>query len=210
MRDGITLQTDFEAFARRLTSVGREQMPFAMAQAINGSTDIAKKDVARHFKQRLDQPRSFTLRGLRVRRASKARPVATLFVLPIQSRYLAPQEEGGQRRPRGRVLLDPVNTRVNRYGNIPRRQVARLLARRDTFKATIKGVTGIWRRMRGGRAVKLLIAFDRVQRYRKRIEFRKTVVGSVRRSLRRSFGQTLRQAIASSKARDTARGLGLR
>lgn len=209
MKPSITLEDNFLSFAGRLDDLARQEMPFAMAQAINLAADEATDAVAAHFEKVLDRPRAFTLKGLRVKKAMKARPVATVFVLPIQSRYLSILETGGTRRPRRERLLDPVNTRLNKFGNVPRRQVETLLAKRNVFRGTVRGIDGIWQRQPGGRRLKLLIAFDRSQAYRPVIRFELTVEKTVSETIRRNFGKTLAQAVARTKAKATAKALGL-
>ena len=53
----------------------------------------------------------------------------TVGIKAKQAEYLGIQETGGERLPRGRALVLPSQARVNQYGNIPRKAVARALSR---------------------------------------------------------------------------------
>jgi hypothetical protein len=184
----VTVTTNWPKERRRLTDLERRQMPFAMAMALTATAKDAGPAQGRAMKMRLDKPTPFTRKGVGFEKATKQTLTATVKVKPIQAQYLQYAIYGGTRFPMRRALLMPVNVGLNKYGNLPRRKVQTLLARKDTFSGVVKGVAGIWqrtgksgRRARGnsqGRAsgarigtVKLLLRYETSARYRKRYDF---------------------------------------
>lgn len=203
----ITLETQFEQFAKGLSDLGRQEAPFATARAITVTAEDAVEAVEKHIEDVFERPTPFTKRAVGLKRASKARPIATVYIKRIQAQYLGIQATGGQRRPRRRFLLDPVGARLNKAGNIPRKALDRMLAKPDHFLATIKGVRGVWRRYKSGR-IKLMIALDEVQSYRRRFYFERTVETVVARRLRRNFGREMGKAIAQARRRNIRKLVG--
>ena len=122
----------------------QNQMPFATAKALTRTAQQTRDELKDKIKTELDRPTSFTIRGITIETAKKTRLRARVFVKDIQAEYLWYAVEGGVM---GR-MIQPANIRLNRYGNIPRKALKRLLARPDVFYGTIKGITGIWQRGR--------------------------------------------------------------
>jgi hypothetical protein len=177
----------------------RRQIPFAMATAL---TETAR-DVERNQMERLprvfDRPTPFTAkRGMFVSRATKRRLVAVVGFKRVQAGYLRVQEEGGTRTPKGRALLVPAGARLNKYGNLPRNTVRRLLARPDTFSGEIRGVPGIWQRQRKG-GVRLLIAYEPKARYDRRLGFGQSARRVIDRRWRINFERAWRRALATAR-----------
>jgi hypothetical protein len=106
----VSVKSDVAAMRRGLDSVGRGQLPFALAQALNevGRAAVAAEREA--LRRAMPTSTPFTLRGVRLWSARKATPIATVFIPPIQARYLAPEIEGGtQVLNRGQAILRPVD-----------------------------------------------------------------------------------------------------
>jgi hypothetical protein len=145
-----------------------------------------------------DQPTPFTQRGVAALPATKAKLYSRVVIKDAQAKYLGIQEDGGIRRPAARALVVPFQARLNRYGNLPRGGVRRLLARDDTFSGVVRGVGGIWQRNRDG-TVRLLIAYEDQATYRPRFGFRRMV----EKTARDRFDANFRRAFA--EAMETAR-----
>ena len=196
----IRIDANTRALDRALSDAAQRQMPFATARALTrtarGASDVETQEIRRTF----DNPIPFTQRGLYMRGASRSRPEAEIGIKKIQAQYLGLQAEGGLRRPEGRAILIPVGARTNTYGNLPRRAVARLLARSDTFSGRVKGVPGIWQRpRRKGGAPKLLVRYEDSARYARRYEFQDVAAEFVRRTFPRELFDSLRQALATAR-----------
>lgn len=135
--------------ARAFLAGVQEQIPFATAKALTRTAQQTRDELKTQAKKDLDRPTPFTIRGITIATATKQRLSARVFIRDIQAEYLWYAVEGGVA---GR-MVQPANIRLNRYGNIPRKALKRLLARPDVFYGTIRGITGIWQRgrVRGNR-----------------------------------------------------------
>ncbi len=166
------VQSNIDQFERSLNNFEREQLPFALSLGINETLDDVKSGEERLLDVRLDRPTPFTKRGLAVKRSSKRSLAGRVFFKPIQSAYLRKLEDGGERKPKGRAIPVPVNQRRNKYGNMSKGTIKRLLAKPNVFSGTIKGVAGIWQRPgRKGGVPKLLIAYEPKATYRPQLHF---------------------------------------
>lgn len=190
----VSFRSNLEAFRRALDETGAREVPFAAARALTDTARDVETNTAKRLPKVFDRPTPFTLRGLFVKPARKARLVATVGFKDKQADYLALQETGGTRRPKGRALVVPASARVNRYGNLPRGAVRRALARPDTFSGTVRGVAGIWQRTRRG-GVRLLVAYEDRARYEPRLGFddgaRKTALARFGRHFARRFAEAV-------------------
>lgn len=190
--------TNIAAFKRGVNEAERDQIPFAVALALTHTAKGGQSFAVKMMKRLLDNPTRFTERGVAVKPATKRRLVAEVFVKDIQAAYLHWQAEGGTRYPARRAIPVPVGVRLNKFGNMPRRKLQQLLARKDTFSGTVKGVGGIWQRMRSGR-VKLLVAYEPQARYRRRYPFTRIVEREVARRFNAEVAAAFEQAVNSAR-----------
>lgn len=195
---------EIERFAARLGGRAPRQLPFALARGLTAVAREGKEAVDARIPRAFDRPTPFTRRAVGVVAARKQSLAAEIYIKPIQARYLGLQETGGVRRPRsgGRALLLPAGARVNIYGNLPRRAVARLFARPDVFSGRVGGVAGIWQRPGRSRrrsGPRLLVAYESEARYRPRFGFGETVGTVVDRSLTRQVWSAFDHALATAR-----------
>lgn len=123
-----------------------KQIPFALSTAL---TNVAKNVQAAeraNMQQRLDRPKPFTLQGVRMSAARKDTLQAKVFVMDTTSSYLEPYEYGGLNKLNSRALIKPIGMTLDQYGNLPRKAMARLKARKDVFVGEYKGIRGVWQR----------------------------------------------------------------
>ena len=194
----ISVRPDISRTVAFLNDLERRQLPFATASALTDTAKDAQREEERAIERVFDRPTRFTTKAVGVTPARKTRLEARVFIKRIQADYLALQITGGTRHPRGRAIVLPVRKRVNKFGNIPRNTVKRLLARRDTFSGTVRGVAGIWQRQRGGR-LKLMLAYEPQATYRKRYDFPGNVRRTVRRRFQSNFNRRWRIALATAR-----------
>lgn len=194
----ISFESNLRAWERSLTDVEKRQLPFATAKAL---TDTARMDVKpaveRHIEIVFDSPTPFTKKGVAYKPAYKNRPVASVFIKDIQAGYLTIQKTGGVRRPKGRALAIPARQRVNKYGNLPRGTVKRLLARSDTFSGRVNGQGGIWQRKKRG--LKLLVAWEDRAVYAPRFRFDEVARKAAEMHFPRRFAYALEAALRTAK-----------
>lgn len=167
------------ALQKKFDQLG-DQVPFAVAVGLTRIAQRAQSDAERGIVQRIDRPTPFTQRAVAIKTATKRRPEAVVFIKDRQGEYLRILETGGIERPKRKALVVPVGARLNQYGNLRRRQVKNLLARKDVFSGRVNGVAGIWQRFKR-KAPKLLIAYGSERTVRPQLGFKDTVVSSMRR-----------------------------
>ena len=206
----LEYSANFTEVAKGLTYAEQRQVPYAISLALNDTVQDIKKNTEKALSRRLDRPTPFTKRGLALKRATKRNLSAVVFFKDKQAAYLELQETGGTRRPKRKALAVPFSQRLNKYGNLPRRSIERLLKRPDVFQGEINGVEGIWQRPKRGKrrngtrgskgrtGLKLLIAYEKRARYEPRLRFedgaRKTATAQMQRNFRRAMQKALKTA----------------
>lgn len=210
----ISVAFDTRRFRDGLDDLGRKQLPFATALAINETARLAQRALTRALPEIFSKkgaPTPFTRRAIGVQGARKTNLRATVFVKRIQASYLAIEETGGtRRRSVGAPILTPVDfTALNAYGNIPRGTLRRLRGDpKRYFLGEIRGVYGLWQRTgkpgpRKGspRGLKLLIAFRSRAVYRPRFGFHERISATVASHFPAALSAGLAKAIATAVAR---------
>lgn len=114
----VSYGSNWQDVERDLSDVGRRQLPFAMAVALNGLAvdlvELNRRRMAREF----DRPTRWTLNAFHFVRATKANPVATIKRKDAVSgrHYLETQSEGGRRKQTGFERL--LNSRLAYSGQV--------------------------------------------------------------------------------------------
>lgn len=193
----ISVATEFEAMRLTLNDFGRDQLPFAAARALTRLAQSGRDEVKRGLPVVFDRPTPFTSRGVTIRSATKRALEAAVVVLPAQAAYLRLQEEGGTRQPKKSALVKPAVIRLNQYGNIPHRALARAKGRKDVFVGTVKGVGGFWQRTKEG--LKLLARFEAAKQVERRPFFFPRVEVVLRSDFDRLLGEAVAQAMRSAR-----------
>jgi hypothetical protein len=170
-----------DKLSRRFKALASDQVPFAVATGLTRIAQRAQNDVERSLPQKIDRPTPFTQRGVGSTVATKRRPTSRVFIKRVQAQYLGLLERGGTLRPKRKSLVVPAGVRLNRYGNLTRNKVKKLLARKDVFSGTVNGTPGIWQR-RKRKGPKLLIAYTKQRQVTPQLGFRQTAVNSIKRN----------------------------
>lgn len=179
----------------------KKQIPFAASQAINDTGQAAQKALKVQAHKKLDRPTRSTVNAFRFKRSSKRHLVGTVFILNWAWDYLKYQIQGGVRRTSGQGTGVPVqpNVKLNKFGNIPGRKKG-LVKKKKQFIATRKGITGVWEKKgRGGNTIRLVVAFEKTVRYKKRFPYQKIVAGVVNNTFSKHFRRRLRAAILTMR-----------
>jgi hypothetical protein len=193
---------------RTLASMTRAEknLRFGIARGLTQIARAASGEANAAMEQRFQAPTPFTRKATAFTPASRDNLTAFVFVKNIQAGYLHLQETGGERRPKpGSPINVPVGQRPNVYGNIPRGAIARLKAKPGTFTVGQgeRLPPGIYQRRKGtrrrGAGLKLLIAFERIARYRPRFRLRQTVSDTVRRDGRKTLAASIMAAFRTAK-----------
>lgn len=219
----ISVKADVKELTRGLNKIQRKQIPFATSKALNTLAFDVRKTLQDSLDVHLDRPTKYTERGVQVKKSTKKDLVA---VVGFRSRtfgkgqgsvpqadYMKLQIEGGTRRPKGQALPVPVpkNMKTNKYGNIVRGKIQKLLGDKDRyFSGVPKGITeggeGIWERMpanskrkRPGGKIRMVIAWEEQAMYQKRFPFESIVTKTIRTNFRRRFTDSLGLALKSAR-----------
>jgi hypothetical protein len=208
----INVKADIKQAMKRLNRIQRRQVPYATKVALDATAFDARKATQAQLPRKLKAPTPWTIRGVRVEKAKKTKPVAAVFFNPDRAKYMKYQISGGTRTNSSGPVLVPKTIRLNKYGNIPRGKIRKLLQQPDTFIGTIRGVSGVWQRghisksgkfsrrtKSRGSNVRLLARFEDQAVYKSRFPFRKIVGGVVRSKFSRNFNQALRRALKTAK-----------
>lgn len=170
----VSFSTEFDKLAVILGDFGKKQLPFAAALALTRTAQDTRDAITVNLPKTFDRPTPFTRQGIGITTATKETLTATIFVKDVQAEYLRLEELGGTRKPKGQALVLPGGIKLNQYGNIPNKALAKGKASGKVFVATIKGIPGFWQRTQakgGDKGVKLLARFQKKAEYKPRFGF---------------------------------------
>lgn len=190
MAVALDIKINRAEFLRALEGA-KDQMPFAMSNALNRAGKQAVKDAKAAIPRFIDKPNPFT-RGTRGAKpvylvpSTKTKLSVTVMISDQQWKYLKFQVEGGTRKPARKQLIVPVAAKKDRYGNMPRTDtgiVREWLTAPRTGQGSVffgtpagrGGKAGVWRRdaasgrgkSKRGERLTLLAAFRPFARYRR-------------------------------------------
>ena len=194
-----------------ISELGKEAS-FAVVAALTATAKDVEAAESQGLADSLDRPTPFTLKAFGTEAATKAKPIARVYMRPIQSRYLQWQIDGGQRaykgfefRIKGQLVtafaMPKDSLDLDQYGNVPRATLSRIIrdidapgASRRYFVGQPKGhpdfVPGVYER--DGRKLHLLLSFETSARYRPAFEWERIATETADRQ----FPIRLAQALA--------------
>jgi hypothetical protein len=123
----------------------RKQIPFALAKALTRTVQAVQRELPGAMERELDRPNDFTKRGTFITPARKDKLEAVVGFKDKQAKYMRLLIEGGTRSPGARGIKLPGAVALDQYGNIPRGQIAKLIAAAKSGKygAAVKKRLGI-------------------------------------------------------------------
>ena len=218
----VSVKSDIKKLTKALSTIQRKQIPFATSKALNATAFDARKSVQAALDVQLDKPTPYTKRGVQVEKSTKKNLVAQVGFRSrkfgkgqgsiTQAEYMQRQIAGGTRLPKGQAIPVPVpkNMKPNKFGNIPRGKIDRLLADKDKyFSGVPKGRSsgaGIWQRMpanskrkKQGGKIRMVIAYEPKAQYQPRFRFKSVVEKSVKQNFGIRFNSAMKQALASAR-----------
>jgi len=223
----IRITSDIERVVARLDAA-RRQIPFAAAQAATALARQVQAAEKAAIPEVFNSPNAFTRNAVASIGATKAVPVARVFVKDRQAAYLEPSEVHGlQVLGAGKRIKTPVDIRTNASGDIPKGALAKLIPNglRSTkgpngyFIGTVRGVNALWQRGgRGGRrnggygtkgkhqtgagfatTLKLLVAFTRPVAVQSDFGFQKRGREIIGRNAVQALSDALERAMQTAK-----------
>ncbi len=196
-----------------------KQHRFAVAKALTATAGIAKKELEKEIGSTFKQPKPFTVKSIKMEKATKAKLQATLSVKPIAARYIAHHVEKRDRLskgfetalrsrgllPSGMYAVPGPGIKLNQYGNIGRAAIRKIVTEVSKrggkyFVATISGITGVWMRYgRGARAIKPVLIFVRKPNYDPKFDFYGTAEKVFKNHFEKEFSKALDQALRTAR-----------
>lgn len=203
----IDVRMDLKRFERELDDLARTQLPFAIARALTWTAKEARDEVRKQVARRFVTRSKWVERGIQSRSATKKLPVAT-----VGSRdwFMADHEDGAARRPlKGKHRASPLGVRKNVRQKITKAKRPKALlakgGRRKFFVQRLKsgraaGQFAVLRRAGRDRyPLQVLYLLEKQTKIKPKFGFRKTVERTVARRLRKNFGKSLAQALATAR-----------
>lgn len=194
----VSVRHNIEAVKKSLNDVAKRQLPFAIAKALTATAKDTQGLLTTALPRQLDRPTPFTMRAFAVTPATKQVHRAKVFIRPDQWKYLKYQVEGGVRKPAKRALILPKAIRLNKYGNMQRSAIKKLLAKANVFSGTVDGVPGIYQRK--GKSLNLVVGYGDQVAYRKRYPFQEIAQRSAAKSFDKNFRVALDQALSTMRS----------
>ena len=197
------ITSNIKAIMKGMSDLDKEQIPFAISKALNDTAFQAKDALVAQMKQKLDNPTPFTLRAVRIKKATKHKQYAYVYINDTQAEYLDNMYFGGVKTPKKKAIVVPTkDVRLNKYGNLTKNKVKNLLKNPNYFSGTVRGKggtrSGIFRRYKNG-TVKQVIMWKASKQEKKRLEFRKTIAGVVEHRFDSNFNKALEFAIRTAR-----------
>lgn len=115
-------------FGAGLISGMQRQIRFAAARALTKTAQAVQRAIPAALERDLDRPNQFTKGGTFIVPARREKLEAIVGFKDRQARYMRLQIEGGTRAPGPRGIKLPGDVVLDQYGNIPRGQIAKLIA----------------------------------------------------------------------------------
>ena len=216
----IKLKINLDGIVDELNDTFLKQIPFVSMLALNETVFKTAADVKKTMPYFIQGgPIPFTKRGVQYKKAKSKRHLhAEVFIPDAQWKYMRWVIDGGTKRwnKSKHGIGVPVNARLNKYGNIPGRKrkegtwrdllnqkrgqagAPRGKLGKNEFVGTVKGITGVWKRLgKGGRsALQLLVSISRDPAdYKSSFPFRKFATKFGRKHFKKSFNKKLLQVI---------------
>ena len=213
----IQLKADTKKLTKHLSFIQKQQVPFATSVALNQVAFDARLAVQTALPKKLDRPTKGLIKSVIVEKSKKKHLIARVGFAGkgfgssawsetpalIMARLIA----GGTRKPKGRAILIPIvkNIKLNKYGNLPRKKVATLLAKPKRYfsgKPTGRDA-GVYERIKKkGKPgkLKMLASWEQSATYESgKFNLSSIVSKTVARKYKARFNDALSKALASAK-----------
>ncbi|WP_298284836.1 hypothetical protein [Acidocella sp.] len=149
----INISADVRGVRMMLDRQRREIVPQATKATVNALAFEVMQAERAATAEVFKNPRPFTRKAFVVDQAtSTSAPEATVYARPEAARYLEPYETGGEHFAPGKMVAEPVDIKLDQYGQLPNGTLERLKQRPDIYVGTINGVSGVWQRVNVNRA----------------------------------------------------------
>ena len=207
----LSVRSDTKQLTAYLNRVQRKQIPFATAKALTQTAFDVRAFIQRALPRFLDRPTKGIIRSVQVLKATKYNFTARVGFAGLgfgktmwkdsPAKIMRYHSKGGPRYPNKTAIAVPVQQKTNRFGNLPRNKISKLLGNKDKyFSGTPKGMSnaGIYQRTK--KKLKMLVAWEPKATYQGgRFPFKTIVVRGVAKHYRKRFVKALQDALKTAR-----------
>ena len=194
----ISIESNARELQKKLSFFQKKQLGRATNDAINKTLFGLRKEMMKQADKKLDRPTPFTKKGFLVATSKVSQLLGVLYIHPIRAQYLGFQIDGGVRQGTPNIAVPfTKNVKLNKFGNVAGRKSG-LIKKNTQFQGTIKGVEGIYQRMKNNK-VKLLHGFETHVTYQPRFPFFKIGKGYIKSKFNKNLDEKIKKEIARAK-----------
>jgi len=206
----LNITTNIKSIQRGLSKTAKRQVPFAIASTLTQLAFQAMQEEKQQASKYLDRPTPFTIKGFRYKKANKRNLMSLVYIDSADSKrsYMKYSIEGGVSRPKKSALVHPAkNSKLNKYGNLPRNYVKKALANKAKFFSGVpKGMqgndnSGIWQRYgtKNNQRIRMVAQWRKSRSYQARFPFYEITGDVVFGRANAIFNKQLAYAIRTAK-----------
>ena len=155
----INVRSNIQEFSKGVERTSKKHLPYAVSVAINNTALKAQQELIKHTKVKVHMPVAFTSRNATfvIRSSKYDSPIsATVGFKDRQASYLKYLETGGvSTSSTGAMKPVPVDKYKNKFGNLPKKRIDKLLANKEQYFSGYPaggGEPGVFKRL--GKRVK--------------------------------------------------------
>ena len=206
----LNITTNIKSIQLGLSKTAKRQVPFAIASTLTQLAFQAMQEEKQQAPKYLDRPTPFTIKGFRYKKANKRNLMSLVYIDSADSKrsYMKYSIDGGVSRPKKSALVHPAkNSKLNKYGNLPRNYVKKALANKAKFFSGVpKGMqgdenSGIWQRYgpRNNQRIRMVAQWRKSRSYQARFPFYEITGDVVFGRANAIFNKQLAYAIRTAK-----------
>ena len=206
----LNITTNIKSIQLGLSKTAKRQVPFAIASTLTQLAFQAMQEEKQQAPKYLDRPTPFTIKGFRYKKANKRNLMSLVYIDSADSKrsYMKYSIEGGVSRPKKSALVHPAkNSKLNKYGNLPRNYVKKALANKAKFFSGVpKGMqgddnSGIWQRYgtKNNQRIRMVAQWRKSRSYQSRFPFYEITGDVVFGRANAIFNKQLAYAIRTAK-----------
>ena len=206
----LNITTNIKSIQLGLSKTAKRQVPFAIASTLTKLAFEAMQQEKQQAPKYLDRPTPFTIKGFRYKKANKRNLVSEVYIdgAAANRSYMKYSIDGGVSRPKKSAMIHPAkNSKLNKYGNLPRNYVKKAMANKAKFFSGVpKGMqgddnSGIWQRYgtKNNQRIRMVAQWRKSRSYQARFPFYEITGDVVFGRANAIFNKQLAYAIRTAK-----------
>lgn len=206
----LNITTNIKSIQLGLSKTAKRQVPFAIASTLTQLAFQAMQEEKQQAPKYLDRPTPFTIKGFRYKKANKRNLMSLVYIDSADTKrsYMKYSIDGGVSRPKKSAMIHPAkNSKLNKYGNLPRNYVKKAMANKAKFFSGVpKGMqgddnSGIWQRYgtKNNQRIRMVAQWRKSRSYQARFPFYEITGDVVFGRANAIFNKQLAYAIRTAK-----------